>query len=213
MKITKIGHCCLLVEVDRKRILTDPGSFTADDHVLENIDLVLITHEHGDHLHVESLQGLAEKNPGLQVVTNSGVGALLDEAEIPYTKLEGTDTAEIAGLAFEAFDAPHAEVFEDMADCHNTGYFITERFFYPGDAYAKPTRAVEVLALPVAGPWCKLGDVVRYVHELAPEKAFPVHDGLLNEAGTAIHHRILTNALADFQTDFVDLTDGESAEF
>lgn len=45
MKITKIGHCCLLVEVNDMRIITDPGEWN-DEPPTENIDLVLITHEH-----------------------------------------------------------------------------------------------------------------------------------------------------------------------
>ena len=28
MKITKYGHCCLLIEVENKRVLTDPGAFS-----------------------------------------------------------------------------------------------------------------------------------------------------------------------------------------
>jgi len=41
MKITKIGHCCLLIEVDGKRVMTDPGGFTVSDHVLDDIDVIV----------------------------------------------------------------------------------------------------------------------------------------------------------------------------
>lgn len=40
MKITKLGHCCLLIEIRGTRFLTDPGSYTtsqntAVDYALE----------------------------------------------------------------------------------------------------------------------------------------------------------------------------------
>ena len=73
MKITKIGHCCLLIEVEGSRILTDPGSFTVEDLVTDNIDVILITHEHADHLHIDSVKKIVEVNPKVQIFSNSSV--------------------------------------------------------------------------------------------------------------------------------------------
>ena len=56
MKIKKLGHCCLVIETNGKRIMTDPGSFTDKQTEEQNIDLILITHEHSDHFHIESLK-------------------------------------------------------------------------------------------------------------------------------------------------------------
>ena len=50
MQITKFGQCCLLIEVAGKRILTDPGRFSVSQNDVSNIDIILITHEHADHL-------------------------------------------------------------------------------------------------------------------------------------------------------------------
>ena len=51
MKITKIGHCCLVLEEESIKILTDPGSFTIEgQEQITDLDVVLITHEHQDHL-------------------------------------------------------------------------------------------------------------------------------------------------------------------
>jgi L-ascorbate metabolism protein UlaG (beta-lactamase superfamily) len=212
MKITKIGHCCLLIEVDGKRIMTDPGSFTVADHILENIDIVLITHEHGDHLHVDSLKEILLKNPKLKIITNSAVGKILEEAGIAYEKVEGQADLSIDGIYFEACDAKHVEIFEDYGQVQNTGYFITERLFYPGDAYADPQKAVEILALPVAGPWCRVADVINYAKTIAPKKAFPVHDGLLNDAGIEIQHRVVQTHLEAAGIDFLSLRSGEETE-
>jgi len=63
MKVKKFGHCCLLIEEDGVRTLTDPGGYTDLDVVVRqsrNIDVILITHEHADHIHVPSLKRLLE---------------------------------------------------------------------------------------------------------------------------------------------------------
>ena len=63
MTITKIGHCCLLIEFNERKILTDPGTFSSAQNTLIGIDVVLITHEHADHIHVESLAEIIKNNP------------------------------------------------------------------------------------------------------------------------------------------------------
>ena len=82
MKSTKFGHCCLLVEENGVRILTDPGSYSTQQTQVKNIDFVLITHEHEDHLHVDSLKALLENNPQAKIITNKSVGALLEKEGI-----------------------------------------------------------------------------------------------------------------------------------
>lgn len=213
MKVTKIGHCCLLIEVKGKRILTDPGSFTVRKHELKDIDVVLITHEHGDHVHVESLKEIVAQNPDVTIYTNTGVGKLLDEAGIEYFKLEGTDSTQFGDIEIEALDGKHAEIFEDFGQVQNTGYFIDRHLFYPGDSYIEPEEAVPVLALPVAGPWCKLSDTLHYAINVKPKKAFPVHDGLLNSAGVEIIHGVAKAVLAENEVDFVSLEAGDVEEF
>ena len=86
MKITKLGHCCLVIETKGKRVLTDPGSYTVEAHSkLENIDYILFTHEHQDHYHVESLKTILEKNPKAVVYANSSVSELLEKEGIKHT--------------------------------------------------------------------------------------------------------------------------------
>lgn len=58
----------------------------------------------------------------------------------------------------------------------NTGFMFEDRFFYPGDAYTDPGCPVEILALPVSGPWVKIGEAIDYALKLKPKVAFPVHD-------------------------------------
>lgn len=212
MHITKFGQCCLLIEINDKRILTDPGAFTREQDELTNIDLILITHEHADHLHVESVQAILDNNPDAELVTNSGVGKVLAEHGISYQLLEGTATGTHAELALEAHDGPHAEIFEDFGQVQNTGYLIADELFYPGDAYTDPGKPVRVLALPVAGPWCKIGEAITYARAIKPSKAFPVHDWLLNEEGVTLHYKLCSHLLPQADIEFVELRNGECKE-
>ncbi len=68
MKITKFVHSCLLVEAEGKVILVDPGDFswgsgTFDIVKLNQLDKIVITHEHSDHFCEPFVKALAEKFP------------------------------------------------------------------------------------------------------------------------------------------------------
>lgn len=195
MKIKKLGHCCFVLEIKGKRIMTDPGSYTIIEQELEtNIDLIVITHEHQDHLHVDSLKNILNINPKAVVVTNTSVGIMLDEASISYQKLEDGASGEFAGVYLEAHGNTHAEIYEDIGQVQNTGYFIGEDFFYPGDAFTNPGKNVDILALPVLGPWLKIKESIDYATEINPRVCFPVHDWNIKIPGVA--HRSPATALA-----------------
>ncbi|MEI7719880.1 MAG: MBL fold metallo-hydrolase [bacterium] len=212
MKIKKIGHCCLVLQTNGLTVLTDPGSFSDEQNSLTGIDVVLITHEHGDHFHVESVQEILKNNPKAQVITNSGVGAQLDVFKIPYTLLEDTSSTSIQGVHFEASDGKHEEIFEEIGQVQNTGYFI-DSLFYPGDAFHLPGKEVGILALPVAGPWCKLADAIRYALAVKPKKAFPVHDAMLKGAFTGFVHNLPKTILGQHGIEFTSMCTGDKAEF
>ncbi len=214
MTIKKIGHCCLLIKIGEVTILTDPGMYSDAQNTLTGIDLVLITHEHGDHLHIESLQEILQHNPEATVITNSGVGKKLDELHIPYTVLEHTDTTTAKGIALQAFDGKHEEIFEEIGQVQNTGYFIADTLFYPGDSFHVPgDKPVPVLALPVAGPWCRIADAIRYGLRVKPKKAFPVHDGMFGRDNLGFLYTILQKVLTERGVDFVPMHAGDEKEF
>ena len=169
-------------------IMTDPGGFSLGNGQEEvtQISAVLITHEHGDHLHIESLKKILKNNPDATVITNSSVGKLLDEAGIPYKTIEDGQYVEIKGVTIKGFGNIHAEIYEEMGRVQNTGYMI-ESLCYPGDAFEDPKEdRIDILALPVVGPWMRMKDALLYAQKLKPRITFPVHDGFINELGAFI---------------------------
>lgn len=209
MIITKFGHCCLLLEIAGKRIVTDPGVFSSGYEVLTNIDIILITHEHADHCHTEAVVALVENNPDAVVVCNSSVATLLSEHNIETHIIEGKDSATVLDILIEAFDGKHEEIFENYGIVQNTGYLVGGAFFYPGDAYTVPDKPVAILALPVAGPWCKMPDAIHYGIATKPKIALPVHDAVLSEAGKKLTYGHFTRELAKNDIAFVIPVDGE----
>jgi len=128
MKITKLGHCCLLIETKGKRILTDPGSYTIESHSkLENMDFILFTHEHQDHYHLDSLKTILQKNPQAIVYTNDSVSELLEQAGIKHTKIEHNESFSLGEIKVVGIGEKHAQMHSSIPLSSNLGFFIDER--------------------------------------------------------------------------------------
>ena len=70
---------------------------------------------------------------------------------------------------------------------------------------------MEILALPVAGPWLKLSEAIDYAKEINPKVCFPVHESILKEPGAT--HRIPPMILEPLGIKFQVIEEGKSAEF
>src|SRR5437870_1976167 len=101
MRITKFGHCCLLVEIDGLRILTDPGNLSEAQNDVMNIDVVLITHEHADHFHTPSVEAVLKNNQQAVVITNTAVGKLLEKLGVAFECIEHGEGTEKGGVTIE----------------------------------------------------------------------------------------------------------------
>lgn len=211
MKITKLGHCCLLIEEKNLRILTDPGTYSTLQNDVKNIDIILITHEHTDHFHLDSLKIVLCNNPQAKIITNQGVGKLLDIEKIPYQLVEHGQITLCNDVSIEGCGEKHAIMYSTIAPVANTGYYISNTFFYPGDALYNPDKSIKILALPVAGPWMKISEAIDYAKEIKPKICFPVHDGILKTLGTV--HRLPNMILPPEGIQFIIPEEGKEMKF
>lgn len=210
MKITKLGHCCLLIETKGKRILTDPGSYTVEAHSkLKDIDYILFTHEHQDHYHVESLKIILENNPEAIIYSNSSVSELLDKEGVQHILVKNEDSISLGEISVSGIGEKHAQMHSSIPLSSNIGFFIDGRLWYPGDAFTDPKRKVEILALPVSGPWMKISEAIDYALLLKPKVAFPVHDG--TRFGSA--HALPSKILPVEGIEFTPMIEGDTKEF
>jgi len=211
MQITKIGHCCLVVKEQGLTIVTDPGAWSTEQNSLQGIDVILITHEHQDHFHIDSVKQILAHNPEAKIVTNTSVGKLLDMEGIGYEVLDHEQRIEIKGVPIEAFGQVHALIYSEVNQVQNTGFFIAKRLFYPGDAFSNPGKQVEILALPVCGPWMHIAEALDYALELKPKVVFPVHDGMLKIYGP--FHKLPEVVLTQNSMQFIVPELGKKIEF
>jgi L-ascorbate metabolism protein UlaG (beta-lactamase superfamily) len=211
MRITKFGHCCLLVEIDGLRVLTDPGNLSGGQNEVEDIDVVLITHEHADHFHTPSVRAVLKNNPQAVVVTNAAVGALLEKLGVAFERVEHGESAEKKGVEIEGFGIEHAAFHESIPNVQNTGYFVGGKLFFPGDAFTVPGKPVDVLALPVAGPWMKFSEAVEYAQVTKAKKCFPVHEGIMKSPAFVIQR--MATVLEMLGIGYTNLGAGQTAEF
>ncbi|MEK7643008.1 MAG: MBL fold metallo-hydrolase [Patescibacteria group bacterium] len=183
MRVTKIGHSCLVVETGGIRIMTDPGRYSAAQNDVENIHAVIVTHEHPDHLDLDSLEKVRERNPMVRVICNKGVGAILHSAGVSCEIVEDGERVEIQGVPIEGFGKDHAFICDGADLVINTGYLINSILYHPGDALFVPPKKVIALALPVCAPWVKTSEVIEFAKQIKPRIVFPIHDGFLKFGG------------------------------
>lgn len=87
MKLTHYGHACVLVDlpgpVGSTRVLFDPGTYSQGFEDLRDVDLIMITHAHPDHLDLNRLAALVSANPDAQLVVGEKTLSALDDPAYP----------------------------------------------------------------------------------------------------------------------------------
>lgn len=189
MKITKFEHACFAVEYNDQSLIVDPGGWTTDLHVPDNVVGIVITHEHQDHMNKDLLEQILERNPDAIILAHQDIttqlGNFRTQAVVPNEGIK------VGSFELEFFGGKHATIFDDLPVITNIGVMINQRLYYPGDSFTVPDRSVEILALPISAPWLKVNEVVNFLTTVKPQLVFPTHDAILSDAGKELLDRMV----------------------
>ncbi|MEJ7636113.1 MBL fold metallo-hydrolase [Aeromicrobium sp.] len=196
MQITRFGHAAVLVETAQTRILIDPGAFSLDAAFeLEDLDAMVVTHQHPDHLDQERLPGLLERNPDAALLCDPETASAL-ELGTWTANSDGLETI-VNGVTITGVGAQHAVIVPELPRVANVGVMLSAEgepaLFHPGDTYEYVPDAVDVLALPLSAPWGKVSETVEFVRRVAPSSVFPIHDCTISEIAYGLYWQQVVN--------------------
>jgi L-ascorbate metabolism protein UlaG (beta-lactamase superfamily) len=200
------------LQKDDRTLVIDPGAFTTEADALEGADAVLITHEHFDHFDPDRLRKAMAENPALEAWTSRVVAENLADLGGRVHQVGHGDAVTVAGFEVHVYGEDHEILHPDVPPIPNTGFLIDGEVFHPGDALTVPGEPVRTLCLPGNAPWMKIPELYQYAREVRPERAFVIHDGLLNDNGLSVMETHVANAGKEAGKDFRRLKPGESVD-
>jgi len=192
--IHPVHHAGVVFTWNGKRIVADPTNFPPDEKSgaaafrgAAPPDLILITHEHGDHFSVPTLTELA--GPNTVIVAPQSVYGMLPPALQMKTKvMKNGDKQTYAGVAIEAVPeyntTPERMMFHPKG--RDNGYVLNlggKRVYLAGDTEETPelkTLAnIDVAFVPMNLPYTMTEEAAAtWVKDFKPKIVYPYHYGM-----------------------------------
>lgn len=183
LEITFIGHGTLMICLDKLVIHVDPVSREADYTLLPKADLILITHEHGDHLDMKAIGQVRQNNT--QIIVSQSCKGKIEGATVMANGEEQT----IGKMNIKAVPAYNIVNMRDGHPYHpkgnGNGYLLTlgnKVVYIAGDTENIPEMAdlkkVDIAFLPMNLPYTMTPEMVAAAaRSFHPNLLYPYHMG------------------------------------
>ena len=233
--VTWLGHATTLIEMAAVRVLTDPvvtsrvgplhnsAAAATRDAALLDVDAVLISHVHPDHLHPASLRRLP---PDTRVIVPAGAAPVLTRAlggRVQVEELTIGQRTKVGSTVLEATYAEHkASRQPRVGRVVCLGFMIGHgpKVYFAGDTNHFAGMAdlgaedIDLALLPIGGWWVTLGPghldplgAARALRLLRPRAVLPIHWGTLRVPGLwRVRPGLQTRAGSTFAAHAADLS-------
>jgi len=184
LKITFIGHGSLMLAFGGKVIQVDPFGRVADYSRLPQADVILITHEHFDHLDLNALDMIRKDHTAIvltETCTKSVSGGIV---------MKNGDVRTVEGLEIEAVPAYNiVHMRSEGQPFHpkgvGNGYIVTfgdKRVYIAGDTENTPEmkqlKTIDIAFLPMNLPYTMTPEMVAdAANAFRPKILYPYHFG------------------------------------
>jgi L-ascorbate metabolism protein UlaG (beta-lactamase superfamily) len=232
LTVTFINHATVLIQLGKINILTDPiysqrpspFSYIGPKRVrapgvkfedLPPIDVILISHNHYDHLDIPTLKKLSKRDHPI-ILTGLGNGLLFQENNIePFKDMDWGDIFNHKGVNFHFLTSQHwsGRGFTDRLKTL-WGSFLIEKngkkIYFAGDTgygphfkeHAKRFGPIDLSLLPIGA--YKPRWFMKFSH-LSPEDALKAHFSLKSKKSMAIHFGTFSLGDDSFSDPTIDL--------
>lgn len=187
LEITFIGHGTLMFAYDGKIIHIDPVMREADYTTLPDADLILITHEHGDHLDPKAIKEIRKEST--DIVLTKPCAKKIDDGIV----MQNGDKKTVQGLSIQAVPAynivhkrPSGEPYHPKG--RGNGYIIhfgKKKVYVAGDTEnipeMKQLKEIDIAFLPMNLPYTMSPEMVAEAAKaFQPNIIYPYHFGNTN---------------------------------
>ena len=184
IRVHPVSHASLVLEAGDAVIYVDPVGDSSIYQSFPRPDLVLITHEHGDHFDAETLKALVGDET--KIVANPAVFQKLpDELRAIASGVANGDRTDVAGITIEAIPAYNttAERLQYHPKGRDNGYVFSTsgaRVYIAGDTEDIPEmralQDIDLAFIPMNLPYTMdVEQAASAVADFAPKVVYPYH--------------------------------------